>query len=616
VRTLVHLDGATLLGEGSVGGLRLSLPGLLLDGIPSWDPPSGLAELPRIEELSGPGPMQRRLRLRRSEALVDLQFLVPTPEVTGGGEAPSVAGERCLLVRTPLSDVARERLTRDPWDLVIWSNARASFQESERFVREAVDLRETSGPGPMLWAPRVATPGRLALLFSLGIDLLDTTQGLWEVAEGASLAADSDDLETTDERSAPLPGRFDRLAEEYRQELERVRRFARAGRLRELVEARLVSEPRRGELLRYFDRSGYAFQESHAPVTGEGVRPFTTKEALRRPGAERFRRRFLERYHPPSVKRTLLLVPCSKTKPYARSPTHRRIARALEGVHQPWSIHTVSVTSPLGLVPRELEAVYPACHYDIPVTGDWDEDERRWVREALRFLLASHRYANVVAHLPREEYAWLADLLPPGDRTLWTVVGESTTSTASLGSLTQALHDLPPEPSPLPRGGVLRLIREELQVLAAFQFSPALAEALFAGEVRLAGRPWFQRLVSPEKEDLATWKEETGVWRLTVAGARRVLAAAAGNRVEVRGGVELRGDLFAPGVASADAEVRIGSDVVLVREGAVLGVGEASVPGPWMGRLARGRVVRVRHRAHPSTPRPPGTAPAAASTGP
>ena len=33
----------------------------------------------------------------------------------------------------------------------------------------------------------------------------------------------------------------------------------------------------------------------------------------------------------------------------------------------------------LGLVPRDLEEVWPAGHYDIPVTGDWTLDERKRV---------------------------------------------------------------------------------------------------------------------------------------------------------------------------------------------------------------------------------------------
>ena len=98
--------------------------------------------------------------------------------------------------------------------------------------------------------------------------------------------------------------------------------------------------------------------------------------------------------------------------------------------------------------------------------------------------------------------------------------------------------------------------------------------------------------------DLATWRDGTGLWRLTVAGARKALAGTEGSQVEVRGGVELRRDLFAPGDAAASPSLRTGDDVVLIRQGEVLGVGEAKVPGPWMGRLPRGLVVKVRHRSH------------------
>ena len=37
------------------------------------------------------------------------------------------------------------------------------------------------------------------------------------------------------------------------------------------------------------------------------------------------------------------------------------------------SLHELIVTSPVGLVPRELENSYPASSYDIPVIGIWYE---------------------------------------------------------------------------------------------------------------------------------------------------------------------------------------------------------------------------------------------------
>ena len=50
------------------------------------------------------------------------------------------------------------------------------------------------------------------------------------------------------------------------------------------------------------------------------------------------------------------------------------------------------VTSPLGLVPRDLEEVWPAGHYDIPVTGDWSIDELERVTSMIDALLENNDY--------------------------------------------------------------------------------------------------------------------------------------------------------------------------------------------------------------------------------
>jgi archaeosine synthase len=115
--------------------------------------------------------------------------------------------------------------------------------------------------------------------------------------------------------------------------------------------------------------------------------------------------------------------------------------------------------------------------------------------------------------------------------------------------------------------------------------------------VRLAGRPWFQRLTDGRRTDLATWREERGLFHLTVAGGLRMVAAHA-LEVVVEPGVELQGDLFGPGVVSADPLIRVGDAVLVTREGALVGVGEAVLPGRLMTDLHRGLAVKVRHRYH------------------
>ena len=56
------------------------------------------------------------------------------------------------------------------------------------------------------------------------------------------------------------------------------------------------------------------------------------------------------------------------------------------------------MTSPLGLVPQDLEDVWPAANYDVPVTGDWSSDELDRVRRMLLSLVERTGYAQIINH--------------------------------------------------------------------------------------------------------------------------------------------------------------------------------------------------------------------------
>jgi archaeosine synthase len=379
----------------------------------------------------------------------------------------------------------------------------------------------------------------------------------------------------------------------------------RSGRLRELVETRQTAEPLLAELLRYTDQHLGGLLDERAPVTGGAPGRYVLRESFRRPEAVRFRRRILERYRPPASKQVLLLVPCSKTKPYRNSRSHRRFQLALRDLPNLGRLHTVSLTSPLGIVPRELEDVPPARHYDIPVTGSWDEAERTAVTSALHHLLSAAAYRSVLVHLDPAEYGFVRSVLPTNLPVTWTLRDDRPTSREAL----QELRDMAERAlAPLPSidGGPLAVVREELAALADFQFGPAAGERLFRPPVRLHGRPWFQRVVDGKGTDLATWKEARGLFQLTVAGGQRIVGEGA-LTVEVDPHVRLGGDLFTPGVVAADDRIRCGDAVLLTQGGSLVGVGEAELPGALMSQLPRGLAVRIRHRAHPA----PETAPTA-----
>ena len=608
LRTVDASEGVALLGTVRAGPLGFSVPAILDASPPDgtvWGPiPLSLSEGPATE------PGRRSLVLRAGQDAWPLSFSVPAPEVSGVTGGAESIGEGAWIAHWPLPPEDAARLRDAGPDLVVLGNARALLLEGERFVEALRDVRQIVGGQTVLWAPRVALPHRLALLVYLGVDLLDTTEAEWQALDGRFFDLDLgtvDEAIARRERLCRCPECRDRPDAPTRaharallaEEMHRVRTAVRLGRLRELVEARQTAEPLLAEILRYADRTLAGLLEERTPVVSTASRSYVLKESHRRPEILRFRARLLERYRPPPSKRVLLLVPCSRTKPYRNSRSHRRFLGALEGLSPFERLHVVSVTSPLGLVPRELEDTYPARNYDIPVTGEWDEEERSAVRDALRSIHQDAPYVRTIFHLDPEEYRFLRDLGIEGP---WTMTDHRSTSPAALAALRSAVSSALDEQRPVD-GGPLTVVREELRSVAAFQFGAAAADALFRPPVRLAGRPWFQRLTDGAGTDLATWKEPRGLFQLTVAGAERILPAHA-LEVEIDPAIDGMGDLFTPGVRRADPLIRAGDAVVLTREGRVAGVGEAALPGPLMLAFSKGVAVWVRHRAARSPPPP------------
>ncbi len=599
MRATTHLEGLALAGEGTAGPVRLDLPALL-------EPAGEAVDEARPTVAWEPAAAGlRRLVVGAGSDRLRLELPVLAPEIGAGGSGVHPVGPGAYLLRAPIPGEALRELRHARPDLLILGNARALFRDGEPFVRAVGQLRTEVGAEPLLWAPRVGLPHRLPLLAYLGIDLVDTTEAELRAAGGEFLDA------SLGPRPDPGPGPargcdcpacrpngsgdlVEHARATGRRALLELRAALRRHALRELVEARLGAEPALAEMLRYADRDLAGLLEGRAPVVGEGVRSYVFAESLRRPEMRRFRDRLIERYRPPPSKSVLLLVPCSRTKPYRRSPSHRRLAQAWDGVPGSTAVHVVSVSSPIGVVPRELEDVPPARHYDVPVTGDWSEEERGPVVRGVRHLLESGTYRRVLVHLDPAEYRFLLDALPPGVDVRQTCPDGRTTSPAAIAELRVGLEEALAE-GPAERSGPLAVVAEELRELASVQFGRAAAGRLFAPPLRLAGRPWFQRLTDGHR-DLASVREERGLFHLTVAGAERLGPTV--PRVDADPALSLEGDLFAPGVRGADPSVRIGDSVGIFQDGRLAAVGEAALPGPLLGDVRRGLAVRVRHRRH------------------
>jgi len=57
-----------------------------------------------------------------------------------------------------------------------------------------------------------------------------------------------------------------------------------------------------------------------------------------------------------------IFMPCAVRKPYSTSPSHRVIRKIISGVFEPSDYHIV-IFGTCGIVPAELEEMYPYAHY-------------------------------------------------------------------------------------------------------------------------------------------------------------------------------------------------------------------------------------------------------------
>jgi archaeosine synthase len=485
----------------------------------------------------------------------------------------------------------------DKKELVVIDNCIVLLRDHKSFARFIVSLRDKVGYQALIYAPGISAPWNIALLIYCGIDLLDTSRIVLESRMGNFLTPigrlRKDDDRMCFCKGCATGGEYESLLlhNHYAalRELELVRSYIRQRRLRELVELRAPVDAWSLGVLKHLDLRYYDFQEMHFPVGAQPdyiLRAFTSL-SLNRPDILRFRVRLSESYLKPPSTKVLLLTPCSAKKPYFLSKTHKLIQNVLFSVPNINLVHWVVVTSPLGLVPKELELFYPAQHYDIPVTGDWSGDEREMLRTVFEDYLGRNRYEHVIAHLGSEEEPVRQILGDIGIDAQFTAIEGNVRSNESLENLTSALKKVCEGHSTIPKQ---KRLFENMESAARFQFGE-LGEELVKG-IEVKGRYPTLKLMKGD-EQLGMLSAERGMISLTLAGAREI-AKNEGYSVEIDD-FPVQSTVFAVGVLAADEGIRIGDEVVVKHKDEVRGVGVAMMNPQEMIESTRGVAVKVRH---------------------
>ncbi|MFC7223716.1 archaeosine synthase subunit alpha [Halalkalicoccus sp. GCM10025322] len=477
-------------------------------------------------------------------------------------------------------------------DVYALSTAGGIAGHASAFREAIVDVRAAIPADTALYLSGVATPRNAAVLAYAGVDLLDAhravvkgTQGKYLTSEGEHFLSDLEELPCACPACRTPREEFTRedCAEHnenaLRAELATVRERIRAGRLRDYVEGQARHEPWLTAAFREFDQE-WSYLEERTPIYRRSGMAATTDDTLRRVEIQRFAERVTSRYRN-RFDNPLVLVPCSATKPYSESQSHEQFHDAIQ-----YRAHLVSMTSPIGVVPQELETTYPAQHYDTAVTGRWTETEIEFVARVLRRYLERNEYPRIVAHLPGD-YREIVDRVEPHvDAPIEYTVEDHPTTTDSIANLMRALD------------GELKYGKRErqhntLKAIADYQFGEGAGDELF-DELSIQSRYPKLRAHDGEGEQLAAMVPQYGTLSLTLAGARRwVESAVPTKRVEIDAFVP-HGNVLAPGIVEADETIRTG-DEVLVEGPKAFAIGRAAMFGREMAESTRGVAVDVRH---------------------
>ncbi len=283
-------------------------------------------------------------------------------------------------------------------DCVMVTGWHTAMANPRTYVEWLIGLKEKTPPDTAWYAPASALPSTAAILCYSGFDLFDYTAVDLKAAQGRFCIPEGDlSREALKSGVCSCPGCAAGDLREHnrhalRQEIALVAQFIGQGQLRDLVESRCRLDAAQVAIMRHLDRQ-YGFMERVQPVARSGVMRANSGESLQRAEVRRFADRVIERYVPPKTD-VAVLLPCSAKKPYSLSQSHRKFQKAIGG-----RAHELIVTSPLGLVPRELETVYPAGHYDVPVTGYWDAEECAVIADILARYFRKHQYRRIIAHL-------------------------------------------------------------------------------------------------------------------------------------------------------------------------------------------------------------------------
>ena len=447
-------------------------------------------------------------------------------------------------------------------------------------LSEALFILRTRFPSSLIWTPGIGGPDNCAILTWMGVDLFDLARSRHASSLGVILSENGPrEVEESIDEDSSMSSQI--IA--WKNSLAATRSAIRQGNLRELVEKQAISSPRSVERLRIHDARMSSLDGSISGlsrVKGQfhelRCHSYSSRDD---PLIQDWRQRVSLDHTPPEHQsKVLVLLPCSATKPYRLSSSHKRFSRSITSN----AVHEVIVTAPLGLVPRELEDIWPAGNYDIPVTGDWDSDELIVIRKMISEYTSRNNYLRIINHSGIEITSESLEIID-------TRKGLTAGSPEALENLNQIIEQSVEEFN-------LINVKEskhrlgKLRALSRFQHG---TDKWLDG-TGIQGRPPIFT-IRKNGTQLALWNPRLGRFSFTKACLPLLEESGEFPEAHLMPGFDWRGDLFSSNVIDFKGSIRIGDEILVYQDNLLIGSARAEAAG-WEWPDGPSRLARAQHR--------------------
>lgn len=178
-------------------------------------------------------------------------------------------------------------------------------------------------------------------------------------------------------------------------EMRRIKQAIKEGRLWEHLHIRAHNHPALLQALKRLKKC-QKYIEKHSPATKRSGIFYLDHIDLTRPEIVRYRKRLKERYMPLQEAEILLLMPQTQIKPFSKSRQFKETEKILHTTLQEHSdrIHVCFYAAPFGVIPPELDQVYPLSQHE--TIRPLDQETIHYVAKQVADYIRNTSYQTVI----------------------------------------------------------------------------------------------------------------------------------------------------------------------------------------------------------------------------